>query len=362
MSYTIGLIGCGHISQKHLDTISRLTEVTLTAVSDVQVQRMEAAANDYLRNTARTDTIKQYSDYHEMLEDSAIDIVIVAVISGLHAQIAIEALQHGKHVILEKPIALSLKEADDIIRLAETTGKQVLVCHQLRYRPLLSRIKTLLEEGLLGAPYLGVASIRINRSHDYYASAGWRGSWAMDGGMLVNQGIHLVDLLTWFFGDMESIYGEIANQGDYKETEDVASGIISFQNKAKGVIEANTITQPNNIGYHLSVFAEHGTISLGGPSLDQLDRCYIKNHPEISEELMVLAEQKDEHLYMYKNFIGALTNQKKKVLVDGREGKKALMAIFGLYKSHQSGKPVPAPLPSFSTLEMQSKNKKTGSE
>lgn len=123
---------------------------------------------------------------------------------------------------------------------------------------------------------MGVASIRINRSLDYYKSASWRGSWETDGGMLINQGIHLVDLLQWFLGDAKSVYGEISSHTDVKETEDVAVGIIQFQNQAKGMVEANIVTQPNNLGYSLSIFGEKGTISVDGRSLNKISRWYIE--------------------------------------------------------------------------------------
>ncbi|WP_053217126.1 Gfo/Idh/MocA family protein [Virgibacillus senegalensis] len=352
MSFSIGLIGCGFIAHKHLNTICNITNVDLTAVSDLQEERMDDIVTAYEEKALTTKAIKRYSNYLDLLRDPAVDIVVIAVISGLHAEIAKQALLHRKHIILEKPISLSLEDADAISRIALANNRKALVCHQLRYRPFISRLKELIDAGYFGMPYLGVASIRINRNKEYYQSANWRGSWSMDGGMLVNQGIHLIDLLIWLLGEPVSVYGEIANHAaGYKQTEDIAAGIVSFSNRAKGVIEANTVTKPKHIGYQLTIFAEKGTISIGGPELDEISRCYVENHREISEKLMETASQKDEHRRMYENFIESLTGGNN-LLVTAEEGKKALEVICGLYQSHQQGKPVTFPLSSFSTTMM----------
>ncbi|WP_371069799.1 Gfo/Idh/MocA family protein [Sediminibacillus sp. JSM 1682029] len=352
MNYSIGLIGCGYIAQKHIETISNLSNAKLAAVSDLQKERMDAVVSEYRDKKKTTQAIKQYTDYHDLLSDPTVDIVVIAVVSGLHAEIAKQALQLQKHIILEKPISLSLQDADEINKLAQVNNRKVLVCHQMRYRPFMSRLKELIQEGYFGKLYMGVASIRINRSKDYFQAADWRGSWSMDGGMLVNQGIHLVDLLVWLLGEPITIYGEIANHShDVKDIEDVATGIISFSNNVKGVIDANTVTKPVNIGYQLSIFAEKGTVSIGGPGLDKIDRCYIQGHERLSEELKELAERKEEHCRMYENFIESL-EENACLLVTGEEGKKALELIFGLYRSHQQGKVIPLPLSSFSTKTM----------
>ncbi|SDM76464.1 Gfo/Idh/MocA family protein [Sediminibacillus halophilus] len=352
MSYSIGLIGCGHIAYKHLETISTLSNVNVAAVSDLQEERMETIVSVFQKKTNKPQAIKQYIDYSDLLSDPAVDIVVIAVVSGLHAEIAKQALQQQKHVILEKPISLSLKDADEINQLAQAYNRKVLVCHQLRYRPFMYRLKELIDKGYFGKPYMGVASLRINRSKDYFQAASWRGSWSTDGGMLVNQGIHLIDLMIWLLGEPASVYGEIANYSpEVKEIEDVAAGIISFSNKAKGIIEANTVTKPENIGYQLSIFAEKGTVSIGGPGLDKIDRCYVQDHDELTKELKELAGQKGEHCRMYENFIESVEGDAE-LLVTGEEGKRALEVIFGLYRSHQQGKNIPSPLPSFSTTMM----------
>ena len=349
----VGIIGCGYISKKHVDTLSQLNTVDLLAVSDVQPDKMEETVDVYQKKTQQTCTIKKYTDYRDLIRDSEIDMIIISVISGLHADIAKEALIEGKHIIVEKPLALSIKEADEIIQLSKSRKRKVLVCHQLRYRPLLSKIKEILDLGYLGEPFMGSVSARINRSPEYYNSAPWRGSWKEDGGMLVNQGIHLVDLLIWLLGDVETVYGEISKRQSavQKEIEDIATGIIHFSNHAKGIIDVNTITQPSNQGNSLSLFCEKGSIIIGGVGLDRLDHCYIENNEGLVNDLYDLCDTKDEHLRMYQNFTDAILKDAP-LIIDAAEGRKALETIFSLYRSSVRKRPIHLPLLNFSTTEM----------
>ncbi|TGB01138.1 Gfo/Idh/MocA family protein [Halobacillus salinus] len=349
----VGIIGCGYISRKHIDTICQLETVDLLAVSDVQPKRMEEIIDCYRDKIKRTCTVKKYPDYRDLILDSEVDMIIISVISGLHADIAKEALIEGKHIIIEKPLALSIREADEIIQLSETSKSKVLVCHQLRYRPLISKIKEILDSGDLGVPLMGSVSARINRSADYYNAARWRGSWKEDGGMLVNQGIHIIDILVWLLGDIETVYGEISKRQSSveKETEDIAAGIIHFSNQAKGVIDVNTITQPRNQGYSISLFCEKGSIIIGGSSLERLEHCYIEDNEDLVNDLYDLCDTRDEHLRMYQNFTDAILKDTP-LIMDAVEGKKALETIFSLYESSVRKRPIHLPLLNFSTTDM----------
>lgn len=355
MVVRFGLIGCGFISRKHLRALSSCEAAQLVAISDLQETRMAETKKFYQTISEKNQPIKCYKDYQEMLADSQIDAVIIASFSGLHATMAKDALHLRKHVVLEKPMALSIEESNALIALAQKQQRELMVCHQLRFRPLMQKIKKMIDEGRLGKPYLGVSSIRINRSPDYYSAAAWRGKWASDGGMLINQGIHLVDLLQWFLGDVKTVYGEINQVSSLKETEDVAVGIIHFKNKAKGMVEANIVTQPNNIGYSLSIFCEKGTIVIEGPSLNQVTRWYIDGEEVSKEELERLQSDENEQIHMYQDFIEAVNSPDQHVLIDGMEGKKALEIIFAMYQSELTKQAVHLPLPSFSTTDMSRK-------
>lgn len=349
----IGLIGCGYIARKHLQTLTIFDDLQLVAVSDIQREKMEECIELYAKQK-RSQTqmvISRYEDYNDMMKDKSIDVIIICVMSSMHADIAQQAVKHNKHVIIEKPLALSLEEAEKIINLAKERKRKVLVCHQLRYRPLIQKIKQIIKEGYLGELYLGVVSLRLNRSEDYYASSPWKGTWEKDGGMLINQGIHLIDILIWLMGDIVSVYGEITTKVKNKETEDIAIGILTFENHAKGLIEANTITKPKNQGYFLSIFGKKGSICIGGKGFNQIEHCYIENHPELETELKRLCEQTNEHERMYQNFRQACISNER-MIVAPEESKKALEAIFGVYLSQLTHQKVIFPLENFSTTEM----------
>ncbi|WP_315906227.1 Gfo/Idh/MocA family oxidoreductase [Priestia koreensis] len=351
---TFGLIGCGYISKRHIQSLAECPNACLVAVSDIQEERMKQAASLYQESAGANSSIHHYGDYHHMMKDSSIDVIIIATSSLLHAPIAKEAIEHGKHVIIEKPLALSIEDANDIIEWGKKHNRHVMVCHQMRFRPIMQKIKDVVTSGKIGKPYLGVASMRINRSEEYYTSAPWRGDWEKDGGMLINQGIHVIDLLQWFLGDVKSVYGDISRYLSVKETEDVALGVLTFENEAKGIIEANVITQPNNIGYSLSIFGEKGTISIEGSGLDIITRWYVDGE-ENDSDVNELLNDHSEHLSMYQQFLEVINTQIGTPLVNGTEGKKALETIFALYQSALEQKIVTLPLDHFSTAHMKRK-------
>lgn len=344
----IGLIGCGRIAEKHVRTIAQLDHVSLAALSDIHRINMQEIESLYQKASGRRVLIPCYENYRELLKDPSIDIVVIAVYSGMHAAIAQEAIKQNKHVIIEKPLALSLQDAETIIHLAAVYRKKALVCHQLRYRPLLQKVKAFLDAGYFGPLFFGMVSLRLNRSRDYYESSCWKGTWEKDGGMLLNQGIHLVDLLVWLMGDVKSVYGEMATYVEGKATEDVAAGVVTFKNHAKGLIEANTITQPENVGYQLAIFGRNGTVCIGGKAFDELNHCYIDGLPDAKDELLQIAGQSTEHVAMYEDFLQAIQSDRP-YLMTAKEGKRALETIFALYRSDNIREPVTLSLSDFST-------------
>ncbi len=357
MTIRFGLIGCGRIAERHIGTIALCKQASLCALSDIQPERMKTAEMLYHKQMYDNQPIAKHEDYYKILKSPDIDAVIITTVSGLHAEIAKQALLHQKHVILEKPMALSIKDADDIIELANLNKLRVLVCHQLRYRPIMQKIKALISQNILGNIYLGVASIRLHRSQDYYSAAPWRGKWKEDGGMLINQGIHFVDLLSWFLGGVKKVTGEISKGTIAKETEDVALGILTFENGARGLIEANAITYPNNLGSTISIFGEKGTISIGGNSLNEVIRWSIKGDDKQIDEIETLLHDANEHLYMYEDFIRCILLENQNILVNEKEGKKALETIFSLYESATTSQQITLPLSSFSTSSMLEKTR-----
>lgn len=353
MTWNACIIGCGYIAKKHLDVIAKMNHLKLHSLCDINPQKTKEAEKSFLEasETKQDHQIKHYTEIDEVLKNNEIDVVIITTISHLHASLAKKALLAGKHVILEKPMSLSLEEGKELCQLSKDKKKILLICHQLRYRPLFQQIKKLLDEGTLGKPYLGVVSIQIHRSEKYYETASWRGTWDLDGGMLMNQGIHLIDLLQWFLGDVDSVFGEISKGKIKKETEDCAVGIVTFKNNALGVIEANTVTLPKNIGYSISLFCENGTISIDGPSFNNIRRWYIQGR-DSSQPPKSMIEDTNDRQYMYEDFMKVIEKKKEDLTMNGMEGMKAIETIFSLYESARTKKRITLPLPKFHLSRM----------
>lgn len=353
---SIALIGCGAIAAKHIASIAACPGAQLAAVCDVSIERMEQMAA--LWRTASDDKheIACFTDYRQLLAEPSFDVVVIATISGLHARIATEALMANKHVVIEKPIALSLREVDEMIRIAGERKLIVQVCHQLRYRPIMKKINELVTGGALGNILTASVKLRINRPPGYYQSSGWRGTWELDGGMLLNQGIHAIDLLLWNLGTPDRIYGELLSSHSFKETEDAAVGILTFKNGAKAMIEANSITLPDNLEQSLFLLGEKGVISVGGPRLDRIDRWYIEDRPTAGDEAEKILHDHSEHLKMYRTLVGALqgNSEAEASLIGLSEGRRALETIFALYLSAATEKMQYLPIAGFSTLQMKS--------
>lgn len=349
---SFAIVGCGAIARKHVASIAACPGARLTAVCDLNAERMEQVAALWRKESGEDGEIAQIADFRELLADPSIPIIVIATISGLHAEMAKEALRANKHVVLEKPIALSLRDVDDMIRLASERKLYVQVCHQLRYRPLMRKIKDLIMKGAIGEIRAGSVKLRIYRSPDYYQSVAWRGTWEHDGGMLLNQGIHAIDLLLWYLGKPEQVYGELSSIHSFKETEDMAFGVTTFPNGTKGMIEANSMTLPENLEQSLFLLGDKGTICIGGPKMDRIDRWFIEGQPDAADEAQRLLKDNDEHVYMYRALIEAYLGKKHADVIDLSEGRRALELIFAIYMSASTAKVQHLPITDFSTSQM----------
>ncbi|TSB46086.1 Gfo/Idh/MocA family protein [Alkalicoccobacillus porphyridii] len=342
----IGIIGCGRITVKHIDSLNQIEEIEITSLSDLSIERMKQATEQISFNKKPT----LYIDYLDLLKSDC-DLVLVATTSGSHADITEAALLAGKHVLVEKPLALSLAESKKLIKLANDSDKKLFICHQLRFRLILKEIKALIDSGKLGTIHLGTASMALQRPSEYYKAAPWRGTWDQDGGMLINQGIHLVDLLLWYMGELSEVTGQLKKLNKHKETEDIALGLLRFKNGSTGIIEANAVTWPKNHGYCIKLIADHGTIILEGRNFDLLTRATIKGEPWSGKDVGAWLEKKDEQEQMYKEVLKSMQGKQNNA-VTAQEAEGALEAIFALYQSHKQGHSTVLPLSSFATSDM----------
>lgn len=339
-----GLVGCGHIADRHILSLAASKGAALVALCDLFPERMERAEQLYARRSETAVPVERCASPEHMLSSPRVDAIIISTHSAKHAELALAALHAGKHVVLEKPMALSLADADRIVRTAAERGLYVQVCHQLRYRPVFQYVRELVQDGAFGKLHMAVVSIRLKRSRSYYEEAAWRGSWKLDGGMLLNQGSHLIDLLQWFLGDAKSVYGKMTRGSLAKQTEDSAAGIVQFAGGAVGVIEANTLSHPNNLDNAVTLFGEKGTVSIGGLKLDEIRR-WSFDDPKLTAPVNI---GRDEHERMYARVVRAI-ERKLPLLADAAEGRKTLELICALYESVRTNTVVNVPLRAFAT-------------
>jgi UDP-N-acetyl-2-amino-2-deoxyglucuronate dehydrogenase len=257
-----GIIGCGRIAYKHAEAIKKNEKANLLCVCDVIKERAVDYKDKYGAECC-------YTEYHELLENPDLDVVSICTPSGMHAEMGIAAAKAGKHVIVEKPMAMSLQDADDLIQACEDNGVKLAVCFQNRFNPPVQKLRRALEEGRFGKLTHASAVVRWFRPQDYYDQAPWRGTRANDGGCLMNQSIHNIDLLQWMMGPVESVFGYTANNLRKIECEDVGVAVLKFKSGALGVIEASTTVYPENLEETLNIFGEKGTVVLGGHCCQQ---------------------------------------------------------------------------------------------
>ena len=350
-----GLIGCGRIATNHVKAVLN-NNLEFVAACDIE----ESQINNLLAKHGldKDKAIKYYIDYKKMIEQNKLDLVAIATESGNHAEIALYCIDHGINCIIEKPIAMSIQEADQIIRRAEEKGVKVSACHQNRFNIAVQEMRKAVEAGRFGKLSHGSVHVRWNRNVDYYAQAPWRGKWASDGGALMNQCIHGIDLLRWMMGDeVEEVYGQTRQQfHDYLEAEDVGMAVIKFKNGAVATIEGTTNVYPRNLEETLYLFGENGTVKLGGTSTNNIDVWQFADETEADHKNKGLEEATSNvygngHTSLYADVIDAVKNDRRPY-VDAVAGRNALELVLAIYKSQKDGKPVKLPLDDFASAEM----------
>ena len=302
-------------------------------------------------------SIHRYTDYKEMIQAENPQLVAIATESGSHAEIAMYCIQHGIHVIIEKPMAMSMEDADAIIKAAETYHVKVCACHQNRLNPAVQAARKALEEGRFGRMSHGSIHVRWNRNKGYYDQAPWRGTWAQDGGCMMNQCIHGVDLLRWMMGDeVEEVYAQTAQQfHDYLECEDVGMAVVKFKNGAIGTIEGTTNVYPKNLEETLYLFGQNGTVKIGGTSTNNIDVWQFADKRPEDAGLEGLQEATSNvygngHTAVYADVIDAIEKDRKPY-IDAVAGRNALEMILAMYQSAASGTPVKLPLKNVASTD-----------
>lgn len=349
------LVGCGRIAANHIKAVIN-NRLELVAVCDICPENMEKLLVKY--NLTEKGSVKMYTDYKKMIEDNELELIGIATESGIHAEIALFCIDKGINIIVEKPMAMNMADADKIVKRSEEKGVVVSACHQNRFNIAVQKTRKALEDGRFGKISHGSINVRWNRNKGYYDQAPWRGTWAQDGGALMNQCIHGIDLLRWMMGDeVEEVYGQTRQQfHDYLEAEDIGMAVVKFKNGSIGTIEGTTNVYPQNLEETLYIFGENGTVKLGGTSTNNID---VWDFADSSDEDKVNVGFEEEtsnvygngHTSLYADVIDAIVN-KRKPYIDAVAGKNALEMVLAIYKSQKTGLPVKLPLKDFASIDM----------
>ena len=355
MKYAI--IGCSRIAINHI-TAALDNKLEIVAFCDIDETRIDSLL---LKHGLEDDlSIKRYLDYRQMLvEEPEIELIAIATGSGSHAAIALDCIKAKKHLIIEKPLALSIKDADAIIKNAEQAGVLVSVCHQNRFNSAIQKLRQALEAGRFGKLSHGSIHVRWNRGQDYFDQASWRGTWKQDGGCLMNQCIHGIDLLCWMMGGkVESVYAQTRKRfHDYIEAEDVGMAVLAFSNGAIATIEGTTNVYPENLEETLYIFGQNGTVKIGGKSANSVEVWQFADSTSEDDAQEGFSEQVanvygNGHGPLYADMKQAIT-QGRKPYIDATVGRDALEVVLAIYKSQKTGLPVTLPLDDFSSVDMQ---------
>lgn len=346
------LIGCGRISPNHIEA-AKNNKLDFVAMCDVLPEVMAEKSEKF-----GLEAVRKYTDYKEMLEAERPELVAIATESGKHAAIALDCIAAGCNVIIEKPIALSIADADAIVKAGK--DKSVVVCanHQNRFNKSVQYIRKALEEGRFGKLSHGSAVVRWNRGKPYYDQASWRGTWAQDGGCLMNQCIHNIDLLRWMMGDeIDEVYAYTDQiEHSYLEAEDLGIALVKFKNGTYGTIEGTTNIVQKNLEETLYIFGEKGLTKAAGTSDNIIEEWRFEDGIDDPE---VVKEQFSEnppnvygfgHTPLYTDVIDAIKTGRKP-LVDGEAGKRAMELVLAIYKSAAEHRPVKLPLEECSTMD-----------
>lgn len=345
------LIGCGRVAPSHIKA-AQLNEIEIVALCDIDYNKAVSFAKEQ-----RLQNVNIYADYKELLEKEELDFVSIATVSGTHGEIATYCAEQGVNFLVEKPMAMSIAEADAIIAAAEKTGVVAGVCHQNRFNIAVQELKRAVDNNRFGKLSHGSVNVRWFRDEGYYKQDDWRGKWALDGGALMNQCIHGIDLLRWIFGDeVESIYGVAKNQyHPYIEAEDIGVAVISFKNGAVATIEG-TVNAVDNLEETLCVFGEEGMVRLGGMSANTVDVWQFRKPEQADEDRRFIEERAPNvygngHTSLFLDFKNAVS-ENRMPYIDLYAGKRAVETILAIYKSQKTGEKVALPLENFGTTDM----------
>jgi predicted dehydrogenase len=333
------LVGCGRIAKRHSELLGEgvIDGARLSAVCDIDAAKAERVGTRF--------SVPHFTDLHEMMRKAKVDVVSVLTESGHHALNVIELASYGKHVVVEKPMALTLDDADEMIRVCDQAGVKLFVVKQNRFNVPILKLREALEQGRFGKLVMGTVRVRWCRTQEYYDQAPWRGTWALDGGVLSNQASHHIDMLEWMMGDVDSVFAMGTTALVKIEAEDTATVAVRFKSGALGLVEATTATRPRDLEGSLSILGEGGTVEVGGFAMNEMKVWNFVERRQGDDEVMARYSVNPPNVYgfghqaYYEHVVDCIINDRQH-LVDGLEGRKSLELISAIYESIETRREV----------------------
>ena len=356
------IIGCGRIANKIIDgIISNSEKAKLVAVCDILEDKMQQIKNRYIEKSNVLDEVIEVSDYKKVLEKVKIDVAIISTESGYHEEIGLYFLENGVNIIIEKPIAMSIQGAQKLVDMAKEKNLKLAACHQNRFNYPIQLLKKAIKENRLGRIFNGMARILWTRDDNYYLQAPWRGTWTLDGGTLMNQCIHNIDLINWMMDDeIDTVYAQTSNYIRDIEAEDYGVILIRYKSGKIATIEGSAIVYPKNLEETLTITGEKGTVVIGGMAVNKINNWRVEGDDE-QEYLSIDCGDPNSvygygHEALYKDFIEAI-EENREPLVNGVAGLNAVKIILAAYKSQKTGKVIKfEEFNEFSTNDMKNNN------
>ncbi len=340
--FRFALVGCGRISKNHSELLGggQIQNAELAAVCDFDINKAKTLADIY--------GVSAYNDMTEMMRNEQIDAVAVLTESGKHALNTIELSAFGKHIIVEKPMALSLKDADAMIDSCTKNKITLFIVKQNRYNPAIVKLREVLDSGRFGKLVLGSVRVRWTREQSYYDQASWRGKWATDGGVIANQASHHIDLLLWLMGPVKSVFAKSATALVDIEAEDTAVVILKFESGALGIIEATTAARPYDMEGSISILGEKGSVEIGGIAVNEIKHWAFTNSADDDIFAMTNYNENPPNVYgfghkaFYDDVVRVMSSNET-YATDVFEGRKSIELITAIYESIETGKEITLP-------------------
>lgn len=337
------IVGCGRIAKRHSELLGleQIEGARLAAVCDVVLEKAKEFGERF--------GVPYYQSFDEMMQNEQIDVVSVLTPSGMHAEHVIALAKYKRHIVVEKPMALTLTDAEAMIKACDDNGVRLFVVKQNRFNVPVVKAREALDSGRFGKLVLGTVRVRWCRDQSYYDQDNWRGTWAYDGGVLANQASHHIDMLSWFMGEVESVHARATTALVNIEAEDTAVATLKFRNGALGIIEATSATRPKDIEGSISILGAGGSVEIAGFAVNKIRTWQFGDNHVADAEVMEKYSVNPPNVYgfghqaYYEHVVDCLTNNTK-ALVDGHEGRQSLELIMALYESIASQKEVNLPL------------------